>query len=93
MDAKAIWLAIVSAVLALLGKIVFDWLSKGRRSDTTGDKDPEYWLQHLDEIKTILQARNVVFAEIDSKLTALKESTSRIEGHVTDALRSRARGR
>lgn len=83
MDAKAILLAIFTACLGIVGKIVFDWLAGKKQTPgnghTTGEKRPEYWLGHLDEIKNILKDRSSLFISIVAKLDSLRDTTHRIE--------------
>jgi hypothetical protein len=87
MDAKSILLAIFTACLGIVGKIVFDWLSGKKHvsgnGHTTGEKRPEYWLEHLNDIKNMLRDYN-------AKLESNRDTLNRIE---TELTRLRGRGR
>lgn len=64
--------AFIGAGLALTGKIVFDWLSNGRKKNGnggSGDKPVEYWHEEI---------RSIVRAELDDFEGRRSEAIRRI---------------
>lgn len=53
MDAKSILLVLLTAGLGIVGKIVFDWLSNGRKHTTSngsaGAQNTAFWILHYKE--------------------------------------------
>ena len=91
MDAKAILLAIFTAVLGVVGKIIFDWLSAGRKphapshggNNTAGAKDVSFWL---------LQYKESADRVIEEVVDHIEQSEKRIIKQIEET-RLRGRGR
>jgi hypothetical protein len=59
--------AVIGAGLALLGRIVFDWL-KGKPNGTSGEKSAEFWKVEIREIvEEVMDHRNAKIREIVSE--------------------------
>lgn len=46
---------LATSILALLGKIVFDWLSPKKTNGSSGERAVEYWNNRFDHIDRVLR--------------------------------------
>lgn len=94
MSAEAIIAAVVAAGLAVLGKIVFDWLSnkgKPHTSNTAGDMRVDFWVNEFQEVKDKIQAlrelvtkSDVDLASIEHQVEAIQNTVNRIEQKINN---------
>lgn len=83
-------MAAITAALAVLGKIVFDWLSGGKRKNGSGEQPVDFWrMEFRAAIREELeQSRRIMQGEAD-KLRKICEDNNNLLHKILEEKRRR----
>jgi hypothetical protein len=92
------WEAVLGGVVALVGKIIYDWLAHGRKNNASktdsGAQDVSFWIAEFQEVKDKIQgvkeavARgDIDRAQVEASVEAVQHTVDRIEQKINSRRR------